>query len=556
MIKCQLLKLQYPRRVERNAQNLVLILYQSAPRILGGGKKLAAGKASSKVWKLYLATYNVRSLLSEERLIELECELEQINWDVVGLSEVRRRGEQLCRLKSGHTFYHAGNEDSSIGGTGFLIHKRHNSGIVSIKTISPRVIYVILRLNKRYNMKFIQVYAPTTKQTDEEMDLFYDDVSKAWEDQRTHFTFLCGDFNAKVGLKSNNSETALGGFGSEGRNDRGEMLLGFLLQNNLFLMNSFFYKKLNRRWTWKSPDGRTKNEIDYIITDNKNTVKDVSVLNKFFTGSDHRIVRAKIVLNLKKERRNMITKSERNPWRPPTDIDGFQGNISNLLEDSEREENIEELNDAIVKALSASQEKYCPKTQKEEKISASTGLLMKERRFKGSQKTTTDEEIKAMNKQISKAIIKDIRRYKKEKIEETIENNKSMKVLRRKLRNGKGEMNKLRNKQGNITTNRNEILKTVEEFYQILYESRQEVDEEYEADFLTSKKGVVNQGSEEIPDITMGEIELALKKAKNNRSPGEDNIVADAIKIGGQRLLEKLKDLFNLCLFSCSIPKK
>ncbi|XP_045466606.1 craniofacial development protein 2-like [Harmonia axyridis] len=241
------------------------------------GKKLVSRKASSKTWKLYLATYNVRSLHSEERLIELE----QIKWDVVGLGEVRRRGEQLCKLKSGHIFYHAGNENSSIGGTGFLIHKRHDPSIVSIKKISPRVIYVILRLNKRYCMKIIQVYAPTTNQADEEVDLFYDDVSKAWEDQRTHFTFLCEDFNAKVGLKSSDLETALGSFGSEGRNDRGEMLLGFLLQNNLFLMNSFFYNKLNRRWTWKGPYSRTKNEIDFIIADNRNTVKDVSVLNRF-----------------------------------------------------------------------------------------------------------------------------------------------------------------------------------------------------------------------------------------------------------------------------------
>lgn len=89
----------------------------------------------------------------------------------------------------------------------------------------------------------------------------------------------------------------------------------------------------------------------------------------------------------------------------------------------------------------------------------------------------------------------------------------------------------------------------------MLYKNHQEVDKEYEADFLTSKKGIVNQGSEEIPDITIGEIELALKKTKNNRSPGEDNIMSDAIRIGGQSLLEKLRDLFNLCLFNRWIPK-
>lgn len=100
--------------------------------------------------------------------------------------------------------------------------------------------------------------------------------------------FLCGDFNAKTGL-SNSSETAFGGFGKKGRNDRGEILLGFLSQNNLFLMNIFLYKKLNRRWTWKGPDVRTKNEIDYRITDKRNTVKGGSMLNRFFKVSYSKI---------------------------------------------------------------------------------------------------------------------------------------------------------------------------------------------------------------------------------------------------------------------------
>lgn len=69
-------------------------------------------------------------------------------------------------------------------------------------------------------------------------------------------------------------------------------------------------------------------------------------------------------------------------------------------------------------------------------------------------KTTNEEEMIAMNKQISKAIRKDIRKYKKEKIEETTDNNESMRLLHRKLRNRRGEMHKLRNKQGTITTNR------------------------------------------------------------------------------------------------------
>lgn len=61
-------------------------------------------------------------------------------------------------------------------------------------------------------------------------------------------------------------------------------------------MNMFFDKKPNRKWTWRSPDGRTKNEIDFILTPHKYQVQDISVINQLPYNSDHRLVRAKIKL--------------------------------------------------------------------------------------------------------------------------------------------------------------------------------------------------------------------------------------------------------------------
>ena len=40
-----------------------------------------------------LLTYNCRTLLGEAKLQEPNTELDYINWDIVGLSEVRRLGE-------------------------------------------------------------------------------------------------------------------------------------------------------------------------------------------------------------------------------------------------------------------------------------------------------------------------------------------------------------------------------------------------------------------------------------------------------------------------------
>lgn len=100
-------------------------------------------------------------------------------------------------------------------------------------------------------------------------------------------------------------------------------------------------------------------------------------------------------------------------------------------------------------------------------------------------------------------------------------------MLHRRLGNEKSEIIKLKDKEGNITFYREEI-KIIKEFYLELYKSRfEEI-----VEGLTSTKDIVNQGSEILPDINLGEVRLALKKMKNNKAPGGDNIAAYAIKIG------------------------
>lgn len=71
-------------------------------------------------------------------------------------------------------------------------------------------------------------------------------------------------------------------------------------------MNTFFRKAPQRKWTWMSPDGTTKNEIDFVISDKKNTVQDVTVFNKYSVGSDYRLFRAIIKTNVRGERTKIV----------------------------------------------------------------------------------------------------------------------------------------------------------------------------------------------------------------------------------------------------------
>ena len=76
------------------------------------------------------------------------------------------------------------------------------------------------------------------------------------------------------------------------------------------IMKPFFYCKASKKWTWKSLNGETKNERLHSYYKKKNynklnTVKNVTVLNKL-KSSDHRKVRCKVMLYLKREREKLF----------------------------------------------------------------------------------------------------------------------------------------------------------------------------------------------------------------------------------------------------------
>ena len=69
-----------------------------------------------------------------------------------------------------------------------------------------------------------------------------------------------------------------------------------------------FQKKAGRKWTWKSPNGVAKTEIDYILKTRPYIGIEVTVVNQVNTGSDHRMVISNIKLNVQVEREETITK--------------------------------------------------------------------------------------------------------------------------------------------------------------------------------------------------------------------------------------------------------
>src|ERR1700761_4637141 len=77
-----------------------------------------------------------------------------------------------------------------------------------------------------------------------------------------------GDFNAKIGECPNQLPT-LSQYGLGERNEAGDTLYSFCVENNLKITNTLFKHPKRRRYTWTAPDGKTRNQIDYILVHNR-----------------------------------------------------------------------------------------------------------------------------------------------------------------------------------------------------------------------------------------------------------------------------------------------
>ena len=143
----------------------------------GGAKNLWV--RTGRHWNLDLGTFNVRTLSKEGDLEVLLNELKEVKWDIIGLSEVRRTGEQFIKLNCGHIVCFKGLSDKRECGVGFLINESLAGNIEEFYSLSERVAGLILRVNKKYRINIVQVYAPTASYEDEVVESFYDDVDEA-----------------------------------------------------------------------------------------------------------------------------------------------------------------------------------------------------------------------------------------------------------------------------------------------------------------------------------------------------------------------------------------
>ena len=117
---------------------------------------------------------------------------------------------------------------------------------------------------KPFNITVIQVYALNSNAEEAEGEWFYEDLWDLLElTPKKDVLFIIGDWNAKVG--SQEIPAGTGKFGLGVQNEAGQRLTEFCQENALVISNNLFQQHKRGLYTWTSPDGKYKNQIDYIL---------------------------------------------------------------------------------------------------------------------------------------------------------------------------------------------------------------------------------------------------------------------------------------------------
>ena len=145
---------------------------------------------------------------------------------------------------------------------------------------------------------------PQPVKEEAEVEWFYEDLQDLLEltPQKDVF-FIIGDWNAKLGSQETPGVT--GKFSLGVQNEAGQRLIEFCQENALVKANTVFDQLKRRLYTWTSPDGQHRNQIDYILCSQRwrSSTQSAKTRPGADCGSDHEPLIAKFRLKLKKVRK-------------------------------------------------------------------------------------------------------------------------------------------------------------------------------------------------------------------------------------------------------------
>src|SRR5436190_16121652 len=494
---------------------------------------------------LRVGEWNVRSLRRIGRLEDLKREMRRVNLDILGISEMKWPDDGDF-WSGDYRIINAGSKTGHTG-VGVIMNKKVGCRVKTYKQVSDRIIVVMID-TKPVTRTVISVYMPTSAHGDDEVEEVYEQIEEQIAlIKGDENLIILGDWNTVVG--EGKEGNVVGSHGLGARNDRGERLVEFCVNNKLIIANTFFKNPKRRIYTWKQPGDIHRYQIDYIMVKERfrNQVKDCKTLPGADIDSDHNLIVMKCELKLKNVTKKAKSKKLALERLKEVDVrEKYQKATEELIgEISKTKITVDAQWNNIKGGLQQAAENIVGRMRNQERkpwITEEILELMEERRT-----------LKCSNKEIDKTKYKilrnEINRKCKQAKEEWI--TKHCDEIEIELKKGKTDLayrkvkkhfgkktiksSSLKDEQGKELINSKEKAQRWKVYLEQLYGSNNLPEQlEEQNKVLDDEKG---------DSILKEEFELALKELKKNKAPGIDDVPAELLQNASHKVKDHLFEL-------------
>ncbi|CAM4548289.1 unnamed protein product [Leuciscus chuanchicus] len=295
----------------------------------------------------------------------------------------------------------------------------------------------------------------------------------------------------------------------------------------------------------------------------RSSLQDVRVMHGADCGSDHYMVRAKVRLRLKRPPTSLKHGKKPNValLQDPKVCEAFQIDLQNRFntisfadENGDPETSVDRAMNELTELISDCTSAVCPPSKRRSKpwITGETLALIEQRK---KNKLANQDEYRRLHKIIRKRLKKERAAYWEELAEEmeTAANRKEFRTLYstiwRLARKNKPLVNNIKDSTGKFLRSNEERLNRWKEYFQDLLNHPALQGPTADPDPVEDLSTYVDDLEPSLP-----ELRVAIKSLKNNKAPGVDSVVAEALKHGREVLEGHLNMLLGLIWRTEVIP--
>ena len=341
----------------------------------------------------------------------------------------------------------------------------------------------------------------------------------------------------------------------------------------MVLSSTCFPHKEIHKQTWRSPDGKTNNQIDHILIDKRkvNSMLDMKSCTGASSDSDHYLVRGKY------RRKTAYNKYEPNRTTRRFHIDALReanmvrrfqqqleefgklGTEQVIKGESHIEEDWKQLKE-VIKEAAEQTIGYQPKSDRRGWFDDECHRALEEKN--AAHKKWIDRTTRA-NRLVYERLWKIAHKVCKSKKRTRMDNriwNTEENIRNKQIRNAfkavevlkascQPYMDLCRGTNNEILPKEEEIQTRWKTYFQDLLTTSAAVDQSMPLEVTYINQAVMEEEFEENPPDIL-DIEMAIQLMNNNKSPGIDNIPVELYKSGGGLLLNKIHSLIKRTTFS------